>query len=78
MVFLEHGYHSGNAASVAHHALDTFFAKRDGRPLPPPPTREDLRLDLSDPMDSRVPVPSRPTQEATRVQPAEAVTARAD
>ena len=49
VVFLEHGIHGGNAARVAHHILDTFFAKQDGRPLPPPPTREDLRLDLSDP-----------------------------
>ena len=78
VVFLEHGYHSANAASVAHHVLETFFAKKDGRPLPPPPTREDLRLDLSDPMDRRVPLPPRPTQEATRARPADAVTARAD
>ena len=50
VVFLEHGIHGGNAARVSHHILDTFFAKREGRPLPPPPTREDLRLDLSDSM----------------------------
>ena len=40
VVFLEHGIHGGNAAPVAHHILDTFFAKKDGRPLPPPPTHE--------------------------------------
>ena len=79
VVFLEHGYHSANAASVAHHALDTFFAKKDGRPLPPPPTREDLRLDLSDPMDRRVPAAAPVTgQQAGRVPPAVAVSARAD
>ncbi len=49
VVFLEHGIHGPNAASVAHHILDTFFAKQDGRPLPPPPTHEDLRLDYKDP-----------------------------
>jgi penicillin-binding protein 2 len=49
VVFLEHGIHGPNAASVAHHILDTFFAKEDGRPLPPPPTHEDLRLDYKDP-----------------------------
>ena len=38
VVFLEHGIHGANAASVAHHILDTFFAKKEGRPLPPPPT----------------------------------------
>ena len=48
-MFLEHGVHGGNAALVAHHILDTFFAKKDGRPLPPPPTHEDLRLDYKDP-----------------------------
>ena len=26
--------HGGNAAAVAHHILDTFFAKKEGRPLP--------------------------------------------
>src|SRR6478609_9503393 len=50
VVFLEHGIHGGNAARVAHHILDTFFAKEDGRPLPPPPTHEGLHLDFSDPM----------------------------
>ena len=39
VVFLEHGIHGGNAARVAHHILDTFFAKQDGRPLPPPSRR---------------------------------------
>lgn len=48
VVFAEHGIHGGNAARISHHVLDTFFAKQDGRPLPPPPT--DLKLDLSDAM----------------------------
>jgi penicillin-binding protein 2 len=38
VVFLEHGVHGANAALVAHHVLDTFFAREDGRPLPPKPT----------------------------------------
>jgi penicillin-binding protein 2 len=46
VVFLEHGMHGPNAASVAHHILDTFFAKKEGRPLPPPPT--DFHLDYRD------------------------------
>jgi penicillin-binding protein 2 len=49
VVFLEHGVHSANAASVAKHILATYFAKKDGKPLPPPPTREDMHLDLRDP-----------------------------
>jgi penicillin-binding protein 2 len=50
VVFLEHGIHGPNAARVAHHILDTFFAKQDGRPLPPPPTKESLGFDFSDSM----------------------------
>jgi len=38
VVFLEHGVHGGNAALLVHHILDTFFAKKDGKPLPPKPT----------------------------------------
>jgi penicillin-binding protein 2 len=45
VVFLEHGVHGGNAAMVAHHILDTFFAKQDGRPLPPKPL---LKANLSE------------------------------
>ena len=37
VVFLEHGVHGGNAALVVRHILDTFFAKKEGRPLPPKP-----------------------------------------
>jgi hypothetical protein len=48
-VFLEHGIHGANAARVAHHILDTFFAKKQGRPLPPAPTPEQLQFDFSDP-----------------------------
>jgi hypothetical protein len=46
---MEHGIHGPNAAQLAHHILDTFFAKKEGRPLPPPPTHEELRLDYKDP-----------------------------
>jgi penicillin-binding protein 2 len=49
VVFLEHGIHSANAASVAKHLLETYFAKKEGRPLPPAPTREEMHLDLRDP-----------------------------
>ncbi len=37
VVLLEHGVHGSTAALVTHHLLDTFFAKREGRPLPPKP-----------------------------------------
>ena len=49
VVFLEHGIHGPNAASLAHHILATYFAKQDGKPLPPPPTHDDLHLSYTDP-----------------------------
>jgi penicillin-binding protein 2 len=48
VVFVEHGVHSANAASISHHILNTYFAKQDGKPLPAPPTRDEMRLDFSD------------------------------
>jgi len=39
-VMVEHGGHGGvTAAPIARHVLDTFFAKREGRPLPAPPIK---------------------------------------
>jgi penicillin-binding protein 2 len=37
-VFVEHGVHGSNAALIARHLMDTFFAKKEQRPLPPKPT----------------------------------------
>jgi penicillin-binding protein 2 len=67
VVFLEHGLHGPNAASVAHHVLETFFAKKDGRPLPVPPTHEGLRLDFKDSF-------AKPSAPAQKPKPAEAPT----
>jgi penicillin-binding protein 2 len=50
IVFLEHGMHGPNAAVVAHHILDTYFAKQDGRPLPPSPDPKNMGLSFSDPL----------------------------
>jgi penicillin-binding protein 2 len=36
VVFAEHAEHGSNAAPIAKHAMETFFAKQDGTPLPPP------------------------------------------
>jgi len=47
VVFLEHGLHGPNAASVARHILETYYAKKEGRPLPEPPA--DFHLDYKDP-----------------------------
>ncbi len=41
VVFAEHGEHGSSSASVARHIIETYFAQRDGLPLPvlnvPPP-----------------------------------------
>jgi penicillin-binding protein 2 len=50
VIFLEHGIHGPNAARFARPILETFFAKQEGRALPPPPTKESLRFDFSDAM----------------------------
>jgi penicillin-binding protein 2 len=64
VVFVEHGGHGGTtAAPIAKHVLETFFAKREGRPLPrlkgmpapdadgdepvAPPTGPDLRIETA-------------------------------
>jgi penicillin-binding protein 2 len=49
VVFLEHGLHGPNAAQLAHHILATYYAKKQGKPLPPAPTHEQMRLDYKDP-----------------------------
>jgi penicillin-binding protein 2 len=36
VVFAEHAEHGYSAAPIAKHAMETFFAKIEGRPLPPP------------------------------------------
>jgi penicillin-binding protein 2 len=53
VVFLEHGIHGPNAAALAHHILQTYFAAKDGKPLPPAPTHDELRLDYKDPYARR-------------------------
>jgi cell division protein FtsI/penicillin-binding protein 2 len=34
VVMAEHGEHGSEAAAISRHVLDTFFAKKEGRPLP--------------------------------------------
>ena len=44
IIFAEHGLHGSNAALIAHHVIETYFAKKDGKPLPvlapPPPAQK--------------------------------------
>jgi hypothetical protein len=36
VIFAEHAEHGSSAAPIAKQAMEVFFAKREGRPLPPP------------------------------------------
>jgi penicillin-binding protein 2 len=35
VIFAEHGEHGSSAAPIARHIVETYFAKKEGRPLPP-------------------------------------------
>jgi penicillin-binding protein 2 len=47
VVFTEHGEHGSSSAMVARHIIETYFAQRDGLPLPvltpPPPAATPVR-----------------------------------
>ena len=61
VVFVEHGGHGGvTAAPIAKHVLETFFAKKEGKPLPPTPKQ------IGDPVPAAKPaaVPPPPAQSA--------------
>jgi hypothetical protein len=34
VIMAEHGEHGAEAAPIARHVLQTFFAKKEGKPLP--------------------------------------------
>jgi penicillin-binding protein 2 len=61
-VMVEHGGHGGTtAAPIARHVLDTFFAKREGRPLPAPPVKAGDTI-----APAPVPKPAAPAAQGTR------------
>jgi penicillin-binding protein 2 len=51
VIFAEHGGTTGSATPIARHVLETFFAKRDGLPLPvlTPPASSPVRAAASTP-----------------------------
>jgi penicillin-binding protein 2 len=65
VVFVEHGGHGGTtAAPIAKHVLETFFAKREGRPLP---TLKGLPVPPVEDGDEPIgpPIPPEPRAEIT-------------
>ena len=48
VVFAEHAEHGSNSAPIARHVMETYFNKKDGRPLPKltmPPVRTEPQRD---------------------------------
>ena len=43
MVFAEHSEHGSSAAPIARHMIDTYFAKKEGKPLPAYPVPASAR-----------------------------------
>ena len=43
VIFAEHGLHGSSAAPIAKHVMETFFAKAEGRPLPPSPVKPETQ-----------------------------------
>lgn len=65
VVFAEHAEHGANAAPIAKHVMETFFAKLDGLPLPPPPTPK--APPATPPEERRVPAEDPVADDDTRV-----------
>jgi penicillin-binding protein 2 len=75
VIFAEHGQHGSNAAIVARHAMDVFFAKKEGRPLPTltPKGSTPAEPDVTEPPPQASPVEVADTQSGSvrsvRLQP---------
>ena len=63
VVFVEHGEHGSAAAPIARHIVETYFAKKEGRPLPPlaPPQ-------APAPVPAPAPSPGTPAGPVARVE----------
>jgi len=65
VVFAEHAEHGYMAAPIAKYAMETFFAKKEGRPLPPPlkpptPAPQAAPVPDEDRIANRSPQPGEP------------------
>ncbi len=61
VVFVEHGEHGSNAATITKHILATYFAKQDGTPMPvlaPPPGAIPAATDDTEVALGAAPVPT--------------------
>jgi penicillin-binding protein 2 len=71
VVFAEHSEHGSSAAPIAKYMIETYFAKKEGKPMPvypeagknppPPPPAEDVIIAAGEPIPVAPPVaPGRP------------------
>jgi penicillin-binding protein 2 len=71
VVFAEHSEHGSSAAPIAKHMIATYFAKKEGRPLPPYP---ELKAPVEAPPPSEdviiAEVPGGPIEVAPPIAPA--------
>jgi penicillin-binding protein 2 len=68
VIFAEHAEHGSNAAPIAKFAMETYFAKLEGKPLPtltPPPTPAPA-AEPDDPVVTPVSVPAAPERSGQR------------
>jgi penicillin-binding protein 2 len=73
VVFVEHGEHGGVAAApIVRHVLETFFAKQEGKPLPPapPPLHRPTPTPAPEPSLAGAPPAQPATQAAAATSPA--------
>jgi penicillin-binding protein 2 len=56
VVFAEHAEHGSNAAPIAKYMIETYFAKKEGRPLPkyPEPSKNLVAVQNDEPAEPRV------------------------
>jgi penicillin-binding protein 2 len=72
VVFVEHGLHGSSAAPIARHVIETFFAKKEGQPLPsltPPPQAPPTPPPAAPAPDAPAPPPTGPVARADGVRP---------
>ena len=63
VIFVEHGEHGYCGATIAKHIMQTYFAQRDGLPLPPLPLS--AAPCLTAPAPAPAPAPARAAVAAT-------------
>jgi len=73
VVFAEHSEHGSNAAPIAKYMIETYFAKKEGKPMPPYPEvgkNPQPEQPAEDAVIASVPAPGEPIPIAPPVAPA--------